>query len=103
MQNFRAKRGTAMADASEPPLSELLWSVAAARLLLGPRVSVQAPPNLTPEPDDAAPARGDLQAGWRLLIDAGINDFGVGPRQRRRGLCPGLACLAGMHCGCSAC
>lgn len=69
-----------MAGAPEPPLSELLWSVAAARLLLGPGVSVQAPPNLTPEPDDSAPAPAgaDLQAGWRLLIEAGINDFGVG-------------------------
>lgn len=80
VQNFRAKKGTAMAGAPEPPLSELLWSVAAARLLLGPGVSIQAPPNLTPEPDDSAPtpAGGDTEAGWRLLIDAGINDFGVG-------------------------
>lgn len=37
----RAKRGTAMAHHPEPPLSELLWSCAVARLVLGPRVSVQ--------------------------------------------------------------
>jgi FO synthase len=37
VQNFRAKRGTSMQAAPEPPLSELLWTVAAARLLLGPQ------------------------------------------------------------------
>ena len=72
---------TAMAAAAQPPLSELLWTVAVARLLLGPHVSIQAPPNLTPEPDDAAPAaatnaEGGAEAGWRLLLDAGINDWG---------------------------
>lgn len=39
IQNFRAKQGTAMAVSKEPPLSELLWTVAVARLLLGPEVS----------------------------------------------------------------
>jgi FO synthase len=38
VQSFRAKQGTAMAAAPEPPLSELLWTVAVARLLLGPQV-----------------------------------------------------------------
>ena len=42
VQNFRAKPGTAMADAPEPPLSELLWTVAVARLILGPAMSIQA-------------------------------------------------------------
>ena len=46
IQNFRAKRGTAMAGAPEPPLEELLWSVAIARLLFGPAMNIQAPPNL---------------------------------------------------------
>src|SRR6266513_544031 len=32
VQNFRAKPGTRMADAPEPPLAELLWTIAAARL-----------------------------------------------------------------------
>jgi FO synthase len=80
VQNFRAKMSTAMAAWPEPPLEELLWSVAAARLVLGAGVSVQAPPNLSPEADDAAPA---LSAGadgraaaWQRLIDAGINDWG---------------------------
>jgi len=62
VQNFRAKPGTHMAGAPEPPLEELLWTIAAARLLLPPAVSVQAPPNLS---DDFA-----------ALLDAGIDDFG---------------------------
>ena len=74
IQNFRAKRGTAMAGAPEPPLGELLWTVAVARLLLGPDMSVQAPPNLTPEPDDAG--SGGAAGGWAALLDAGINDWG---------------------------
>ena len=41
IQNFRAKAGTLMADAAEPPLSELLWTVAMARLILGPAMSIQ--------------------------------------------------------------
>ncbi|HRE44609.1 MAG TPA: 5-amino-6-(D-ribitylamino)uracil--L-tyrosine 4-hydroxyphenyl transferase CofH [Terricaulis sp.] len=63
IQNFRAKPGTRMAAANEPTMQELLWTVAIARLVLGPNVSLQAPPNLF---DDTF---GDL-------IDAGINDFG---------------------------
>ncbi|GBF97862.1 hypothetical protein Rsub_11212 [Raphidocelis subcapitata] len=73
VQNFRAKPGTAMAAHPEPPLEELLWSVAAARVVLGAGMSVQAPPNLTP-----AAEAGEEEAGeaWRALIDAGINDWG---------------------------
>ncbi len=63
VQNFRAKPGTLMADAPEPDLDDLLWSIAVARLVLGPRMSVQAPPNLSP---------GVLPR----LVDAGINDWG---------------------------
>jgi len=62
VQNFRAWPGTRMAAAPEPALEELLWTIACARLLLPPEVSVQAPPNLT----------GDFAA----LLDAGIDDFG---------------------------
>src|SRR5215210_1105184 len=47
VQNFRAKPGTRMAGAPEPPLEELLWTIAAARLVLPPDVAVQAPPNLS--------------------------------------------------------
>src|SRR5581483_3559605 len=62
VQNFRAKPGTRMADAPEPALEELLWTIAAARLLLPSEVAVQAPPNLS---DD-----------FGRLLDAGIDDWG---------------------------
>ena len=63
IQNFKAKPGTKMADASEPPIEEQLWTVAVARLLFGPGMSIQAPPNLRPE-------------GLASLVRAGINDWG---------------------------
>jgi FO synthase len=63
IQNFKAKPGTKMAGASEPPMEEQLWTVAVARLLFGPGMSIQAPPNLRPE-------------GLAALVRAGINDWG---------------------------
>ena len=62
VQNFRAKAGTRMATSPEPALEELLWTIAAARILLPPEIALQAPPNLT----------GDFAA----LLDAGIDDWG---------------------------
>ncbi|HEX4518878.1 MAG TPA: 5-amino-6-(D-ribitylamino)uracil--L-tyrosine 4-hydroxyphenyl transferase CofH [Gaiellaceae bacterium] len=62
VQNFRAKPGTQMAQAPEPPLEELLWTIAAARLILPPSVALQAPPNLTED--------------FARLLDAGIDDWG---------------------------
>ena len=47
IQNFVPKKNTAMAHAAEPPFEELLWTIAAARLLFGPKMNIQAPPNLT--------------------------------------------------------
>lgn len=41
VQNFRAKKGTLMVDSPEPPLEELLWTVAMARLILGPHMNIQ--------------------------------------------------------------
>jgi len=64
VQNFRAKPGTAMHDAAEPGDEEFLAAVATARVVLGPRMNVQAPPNLS---DPAQQLR---------LLDAGINDWG---------------------------
>jgi FO synthase len=64
VQNFRAKRGTAMREAPEPGDEEFLAAVATARIVLGPYMSVQAPPNLS-----------DADQRMRLL-DAGINDWG---------------------------
>ena len=63
IQNFKAKQGTKMAAAPEPALEEQLWTIAVARILFGPRMSVQAPPNLQPE-------------GLDSLVGAGINDWG---------------------------
>ena len=50
VQPFQPKRGTRMGDRGRPPpaASELLWTVAVARLLMGPRVGIQSPPNLSP-------------------------------------------------------
>ena len=62
VQPFLPKPGTAMhRDAACDP-DELLWTVATARVLLGPAMHVQAPPNLS---DDLGP-----------LIAAGIDDWG---------------------------
>src|SRR5262245_36838785 len=63
VQNFRAKPGTRMADHPDAPFEEQLWSVAVTRILLGPSVRVQAPPNLAF--DD-----------FPLLLDAGLDDWG---------------------------
>ena len=63
VQNFRAKPGTPMAAAPEPSLDDHLWTIAVARLVLGPSTSVQAPPNLRP---------GVLAR----LIEAGLDDWG---------------------------
>jgi FO synthase len=63
VQNFRAKPGTAMADAPEPSLEDHLWTIALARLVFAPEMSIQAPPNLNP-------------AALDRLLDAGINDWG---------------------------
>lgn len=48
IQNFAAKKGTAMEHHPEPPLEELQWTIAMARLIFGPTMNIQAPPNLTP-------------------------------------------------------
>ena len=41
--------------AAEPALEEQLWTIAVARLLFGPEMSIQAPPNLQPN---------ELGASW---------------------------------------
>lgn len=63
IQNFRAKPGTRMAEAPEPALEELLWTIAVARILLGPGAHLQAPPNLSYDE-------------FPRLLDAGIDDWG---------------------------
>jgi FO synthase len=63
VQNFRAKPDTAMRHHPEPDLDVLLAAVATARVLLGPTVHVQAPPNLSP-------------AHYATILSAGIDDWG---------------------------
>ena len=63
VQNFRAKPGTPMGAEPDAESLELLWTVAAARLVLGPNANVQVPPNLS-------------ASDYDLYLDAGINDWG---------------------------
>ncbi len=63
VQNFVPKPGTKMHAMPAPAFDELLWTIAAARLIFGPGMSIQAPPNLN---------AGRLAA----LLGAGINDWG---------------------------
>ncbi len=63
IQNFRAKPGTRMAWAPEPELDDHLWTIALARLIFGPEMNIQAPPNLNP-------------GALAEMIAAGINDWG---------------------------
>ena len=63
IQNFRAKPGTRMAQVPEPDLEDHLWTIAVARLVFGPEMNIQAPPNLNP-------------GALAEMIAAGINDWG---------------------------
>ena len=63
VQNFRAKPRIPMRDHPEPPLADLLRTLAVARLMLGPDVNLQAPPNLSP-------------GAYPRLLAAGLNDWG---------------------------
>jgi FO synthase len=63
VQNFRVKPTIAMSGWPEPGADDLLRTVAVARLLLGPSMNIQAPPNLSAEGYDRLPA-------------AGLNDWG---------------------------
>jgi FO synthase len=63
IQNFRAKPGTRMAEAPEPDLDDHLWTIAVARVIFGPEMNIQAPPNLNP-------------GALAEMIAAGINDWG---------------------------
>lgn len=64
VQNFRAKPRTAMQGAPDAEMLEYATVVAAARLILGARMRVQVPPNLS-DP-----------AELELLMRAGIDDWG---------------------------
>ena len=63
IQNFRAKPDTPMTGHLEPSVEDLLWTVAACRLILGPGANVQVPPNLS-------------YTDYPVYLLAGINDWG---------------------------
>jgi 7,8-didemethyl-8-hydroxy-5-deazariboflavin synthase CofG subunit len=63
IQNFRAKPDIPMAAHPEPTLEDMLRTIALARLILGPHMNIQAPPNLSYE-------------DFPRLLEAGINDWG---------------------------
>jgi 7,8-didemethyl-8-hydroxy-5-deazariboflavin synthase CofG subunit len=63
VQNFRAKAGIPMAHHPEPALDDMLRAIALARLILGPHMNIQAPPNLS-------------YADFPRLLEGGINDWG---------------------------
>jgi FO synthase len=70
VQNFRAKPDTAMRAVPDAELDDLAATVAVARLVLGPKARIQAPPNLLTADGDA----GSSEVG--LLLRAGIDDWG---------------------------
>jgi 7,8-didemethyl-8-hydroxy-5-deazariboflavin synthase CofG subunit len=63
VQNFRAKPEIPMAHHPEPALDDMLRTIAIARVILGPHMNIQAPPNLS-------------YADFPRLLEAGINDWG---------------------------
>jgi len=63
VQNFRAKPDTKMRDTPDAELEDLAATIATARLVLGPKARIQAPPNL-------------VGGQYQLILDAGIDDWG---------------------------
>jgi 7,8-didemethyl-8-hydroxy-5-deazariboflavin synthase CofG subunit len=63
VQNFRAKPDIPMAHHPEPSMDDMLRTIAIARLIVGPNMNLQAPPNLS-------------YADFPRLLEAGINDWG---------------------------
>ena len=63
VQNFHPKPGTPMAGWPTPSDEVMAGTTALARLILGPRMNLQAPPNLSP-------------TSLELLVRSGLNDWG---------------------------
>ncbi len=63
VQNFHPKPDTLMADVPQPSDALMAGTVALARLVLGPAMNLQAPPNLSP-------------TSLELLVRSGLNDWG---------------------------
>ncbi len=64
VQNFRAKPDTAMRHADDLGLADYRAAIAVSRILLGPTMRIQAPPNLVDSTQ------------CRALLDAGVDDWG---------------------------
>ncbi|MGH3894866.1 MAG: bifunctional FO biosynthesis protein CofGH, partial [Rhodococcus qingshengii] len=64
IQNFLAKPDTAMRNTPDAGLAEFLAAIAVARLLLGPTMRIQSPPNLVSNSECLA------------LLGAGVDDWG---------------------------
>jgi len=62
IQNFQQKRGIVMENHPEPSLDDMLRTLAVARLMLAPEISLQAPPNLSSRHAE--------------YLKAGMNDWG---------------------------
>ena len=63
IQNFRAKKSTRMGKSVEPDTVDMLKTLAVARIILGPEMNIQAPPNLNLK-------------DYGSYLDCGINDWG---------------------------
>jgi len=83
IQNFRVKPTIRMRKWPEPTVSDMVRTIAVARLILGPEMNIQAPPNLVMESndDDTAFVPGEDGSSLDLngmagYLAAGINDWG---------------------------
>ncbi len=63
VQNFRAKPDTKMRGMPDAEVEDLAATIAVTRLVLGPAMRIQAPPNL-------------IGGEYQLILDAGIDDWG---------------------------
>ena len=63
IQNFQPKHGTPMQNFPEPTITDILKTIAVARIVFRGKVNIQAPPNLT-------------RKFYPTLLSAGINDWG---------------------------
>jgi len=68
VQNFRAKPDTAMRSVGDLGLDDYRAAIAVTRIVLGPKMRIQAPPNLVDHSEGAAECR--------LLLEAGVDDWG---------------------------
>ncbi|GAA0267685.1 bifunctional FO biosynthesis protein CofGH [Cryptosporangium japonicum] len=74
IQNFRSKPDTAMRNEPDADFDDFLATVATARLVLGPKMRLQAPPNLL---DDLHTLEAkSTEDEYALLLRAGIDDWG---------------------------